>query len=90
VPQSAVFAIASAQNASAGVTLGPLAAIITEHVYAPEQLDMTLEEFIRADSQAKYKKLEAECEMGLREFEEIGRKKRTTLIEHLRNAPTLA
>lgn len=55
-----------------------------------EQLNSTLEEFIRAETQKKYAEMQAEGERILRELREEGERNRALIIDHLRLAPTTA
>lgn len=73
------------QVADVARSIAPLTMLLSS-----DQLDMTLEEFIRAETQKKYTAMKAESEDLLKELMEEGRRKRMVMIEHLRRAPSVA
>ena len=82
---SAAPSLTPTQLTDVASTLGPLTSLLTS-----DQLSMTLEEFIRAETQTKYTAMKVESEKLLNELMEEGKRKRKLLIEHLRRAPTTA
>ena len=61
-----------------------LPTVTPNHGLTEDQLNSTLEEFIRAETQRKYSEIQAEGERLLRELQEEGARSRTVIIDHLR------
>jgi len=57
--------------------------LMSNNVLIEDQLNSTLEEFIRAETQRKYSDIQAEGERLLRELREEGARSRAIIMDHL-------